>query len=130
MGMKIKVGEKALLIVIALIVIGIVAWSASGYFVMDDSNGSDLTDLDKFAKCLTDKGATLYVSAYCGHCKNQKEMFGDSFEHVNSVECTENQELCQEKGIIGVPTWVINGLPYSGVQSFERLSELTGCSLS
>ena len=128
--MEIKIGGKALLIIIALIVIGIVAWSASGYFVKDEGNGNNLSDLDKFAKCLTEKGATVYVSTYCGHCKNQKEMFGDSLRYINQVECTENQQLCQEKGIKGVPTWIINGLPYSGVQSFERLSELTGCSLS
>ena len=123
--MEIKIGIKALLIIVVLIVIGVVAWSASGYFVQNDNS-----DLDKFAKCLAEKGATVYVSQYCGHCKNQKEMFGDSLKYLNLVECTENQQLCEEKGITGVPTWIINGLPYAGVQSFERLSELTGCSLS
>jgi len=102
----------------------------SGYFVKDESDESDLSDLDKFAKCLTENGATIYVSKYCGHCEHQKEMFGESFEYVNSVECTENQELCQQMGIEGVPTWIINGKSYTGVQSFETLSSLTGCSLS
>ena len=119
-----------LLVIIVLIVLGIVAWSMSGYFVGDENDGTGLSDLDKFAKCLSERGATVYVSTYCGHCKNQKEMFGDSLKYLNLVECTENQQLCQQKGITGVPTWIINGLPYAGVQSFERLSELTGCSLS
>ena len=125
--MEIKIGGKVLLIVVILIVIGIVGFSVSGHFVKNDN---DLSDLDKFAKCLSEKGAVVYVSQYCGHCKNQKDMFGDSFKYVNSVECTENQDLCQENGISGVPTWIINGLPYAGEQSFERLSELTGCPLS
>ena len=125
--MEIKIGGKALLIIIILVVIGIVAWSTSGYFVEDDSN---LTDLDNFAKCLSEKGATVYVSEYCGHCKNQKEMFGDSLEYLNLVECTKKQELCQQMGIRGVPSWIVNGAKYEGLQSFERLSELTGCSLS
>ena len=125
--MEITIGGKVLLVIVTLIAIGLVTWSVSGYFVMNDDN---LSDLDKFAKCLTEKGATVYVSAYCGHCKNQKEMFGDSFKYINSVECTENQQLCQQNGITGVPTWIINGLPYAGVQQFERLSELTGCPLS
>ena len=86
--------------------------------------------LDEFAKCLTENGATIYVSKYCGHCEHQKEMFDDSLKYVNSVECTENQELCQQNGIRGVPSWIINGEKYEGVQSFERLSELTGCPLS
>jgi len=125
--MEIRIGGKTFLIIIVLIAIGIVAWSVSGYFVEDES---DLSDLDKFALCLKERGAILYVSAYCGHCKNQKDMFGDSLEYLNLVECTENQQLCQEKGIRGVPTWIIDGVLYSGVQQFERLSELTGCSLS
>ena len=128
--MEIKIGGKVLLIIIILIVIGIVAWSASGYFVEDENGGNDLTDLDKFAKCLTERGATIYVIKTCSACNSQKKMFGDSLNYINLVECTENQHLCQEKGISRVPTWIINGLPYVGVQSFERLSELTGCSLS
>jgi len=127
MKMEIAIGVKTLSIIIVLIVIGIVAWSVSGYFVEDKN---ELSDLDNFAKCLSERGATVYVSTYCGHCKNQKEMFGDSLKYINLVECTENQELCQQKGIRGVPTWIINGASYPGVQSFEKLSELTGCSLS
>jgi hypothetical protein len=130
MKMEIKVGEKAFLIIIVLIAIGIVAWSASGYFVKVEGSENNLSDLDGFAKCLSERGATLFISKYCGHCKDQKEMFGDSFKYVNSVECTEDQELCLEKGVRAVPTWVIKGLPYAGLQSFERLSELTGCPLS
>ena len=87
------------------------------------------SSLDKFAKCLTEKGATLYASKYCGHCQNQKEMFGDSLNYINQVECTENQELCQQMGIQGVPTWIIDGKSYVGVQSLETLSSVTGCPL-
>ena len=123
--MEVRIGGKTLLVVIVLIAIGIVTWSFSGYFVEDD-----LTDLDKFSKCLSDNGATLYVSAYCGHCQNQKEMFGDSLQHLDLVECTEKQQLCQDMEITGVPSWIINGVTYTGVQSFEKLSELTGCYLS
>ena len=125
--MEIKIGGKMLLVIIGLIVIGIVAWTASGYFVED---GSDSTGLDGFAKCLRDKGATMYGAEWCGHCKNQKEMFGESFKYVNYVECPENQQVCTENGITGYPTWIINGIPYTGAQSFEKLSSLTGCSLS
>lgn len=34
---------------------------------------------DDFAKCLTEKGAKMYGTSWCGHCKNQKALFGDSF---------------------------------------------------
>jgi len=126
MRMEIRIGGKALLVIIILIVIGIVAWSTSGYFVKDESEGSDL---DKFAECLSEKGATMYGAEWCGHCKNQKEMFDASFKYVNYVECPDNPDVCVSAGIKGYPTWIVNGLPYAGEQSFERLSELTGCSL-
>lgn len=125
--MKIKIGGKALMIVIILIVIGIIGVSASGYFV---NNGNDSGKYDNFAKCLAQKGATMYGAAWCEHCKQQKDMFGSSFKYVNYVECPDNQALCDQKGITGYPTWIINGLPYQGTQPFDRLSELTGCPLS
>ena len=123
--MKIKLRQKSLLIIGIVAVVAIIGWSVSGYFV----KGDDYNSLDKFAQCLTEKGATLYASAYCGHCKNQKEMFGDSLKYINQVECTEKQELCQQMGIQGVPTWIIDGKSYVGVQSLETLSSITGCSL-
>jgi len=59
MEMEIKISGKVLLIIILLIVIGIVAWSSTGYFVKDESEGSDLTDLDKFVR------AQLFVWEEC-----------------------------------------------------------------
>ncbi len=122
--MKIKLTRKSLLI-IGIVLLVVIGWSLSGYFIKpNDTNNYN------FAKCLTEKGATMYGAEWCGHCKNQKEMFGESFKYVNYVECPENQELCNEKGIRGYPTWIVNEVQYTGAQQFERLSELTGCSLS
>jgi len=87
------------------------------------------TNYDEFAKCLSEKEATMYGATWCSHCKNQKAMFGDSFKFVNYVECTENQNLCTEKGVTGYPTWIISNKQYPGEQSLQKLSELTGCSL-
>jgi len=84
---------------------------------------------DYFARCLSEKGATMYGASWCGHCQNQKKIFGDSFKYVNYVECPENQQLCNEKGIMGYPTWIINGEKYTGEQSIEKLSQLTGCKI-
>jgi len=125
--MEIKIGGKALLIVIILVVISLVGVSVSGYFVKNDNNSSNM---DKFAKCISEKGATMYGAEWCSHCKQQKDMFGSSFKYVSYVECPENEALCQQNGITGYPTWIIKGLPYQGLQSFERLSELTGCPVS
>jgi glutaredoxin len=92
-------------------------------------NGGAGGKYDDFAKCLADKGVVMYGSEYCGHCAAQKDIFGESFQFVNYVECTEQQQLCQQKGINAVPTWEIDGTFYTGERSLEALSELSGCPL-
>ena len=113
-------------VVVALIVIAGLFATYTGLFVADGSSGK----YDDFAKCLTSKGVVMYGSQYCSHCANQEKMFGDSFRYVTYVECSSQLELCNEKGITGTPTWIINGQTYPGEQSLQRLSELSGCPLS
>ncbi|MBL7170007.1 MAG: hypothetical protein ISS48_03235 [Candidatus Aenigmarchaeota archaeon] len=108
--------------VIVVAVLGLVVFLSTGR--------KPTEDYDEFARCLSEKGATMYGTYWCRYCKNQKAIFGDSFQYVDYVECTENPGLCLEKGIRGYPTWIIDGKQYPGEQSFERLSELTGCDLN
>jgi glutaredoxin len=114
--------KKVSLILGIVIVIGVAYSSISGYFVKTNN-------LDDFAKCLKSKGATMYGAEWCPHCQEQKKMFGDSFKYVNYVECPENQVLCEQMGVTGYPTWIINGVSYPGAQSLEKLKELTGCTV-
>lgn len=100
--------------------------------VIDEPGNSD-----DFAECLASKGVKMYGAYWCGHCQNQKDDFGSSELFINSiyVECDPRGEnpqsdLCLDKGIRGYPTWEINGKFYEGEQSFERLSELSGCNLN
>lgn len=87
--------------------------------------------VDDFAKCLADKGAIMYGASWCSHCKAQKELFGNSFQYVNYVECVKNKETCLSAGIEGYPTWVFaDGTEQSGEMSLVSLSQRTGCSLS
>jgi hypothetical protein len=69
------------------------------------SSCSLTSDKDAFAKCLTEKGWTMYGAEWCGHCKDQKALFGDSFQYIKYVECPNNTQLCLDKGINGYPTW-------------------------
>jgi len=71
--------------------------------------------------------STVYVSATCTVCAAQKEIFGDQFKNLNSVDCTEEQQKCLDMGISHVPTWVINGEKMVGLKSIEELKGLTGC---
>ena len=85
---------------------------------------------DSFAQCLTEKGAVMYGTEWCSHCQNQKKMFGKSFQYINFVDCDLRKSECQEAGISGYPTWVIEGNNYPGEQPVYRLASLTKCSLN
>jgi glutaredoxin len=116
-----------------LIVIAAVIAVIAMYYVFS-SRPQPPSIYDDFAKCLTEKGATLYGAYWCPHCKSQKELFGSSLKYVTYVECDPNGDnanptLCKTNGITGYPTWIINGTNYEGEQSLERLGSLTGCSL-
>ncbi len=84
---------------------------------------------DGFAKCLTDNNATMYGTDWCGYCKKQKDLFGNSFKNINFVDCDRNREKCVLAGVQGYPTWIINNQTYSGLQSLERLAQITGCEI-
>jgi hypothetical protein len=85
---------------------------------------------DRFAKCLTEKGMKMYGADWCGHCQNQKSMFGDSFQYVTYIECEQNKDICNSEGIRGYPTWKYNGQSYPGEKTLQGLSELSGCELN
>ncbi len=87
-----------------------------------------LSDEEKedFTQCVSDT-ATLYGAEWCGFTDQQEEVFGEHFENLDYVECTENEEKCQEAGIEGYPAWEIEGEIHSGLRQIPELSELTGC---
>ena len=108
-----------------------------------DSTGATITgfpdskniDFGSFAKCLSERGAVMYGAFWCSHCKQEKDLFGDSFQFINYVECDKNGENanpseCVEKDIIGYPTWIIDGIKQEGFQSLEQLSKYSNCKLN
>ncbi|MBU6230569.1 MAG: vitamin K epoxide reductase family protein [Cyanobacteria bacterium REEB459] len=85
------------------------------------------------AQYLKDKGISMYGAWWCPHCHEQKEAFGAQATKVLSyIECAEDginpqTKLCRSKPeISGFPTWEINGQFYSGVQSLDKLADLSG----
>ncbi len=115
----------------------------AGCVTNEDSNNSTNTeptvavpsDMDSFAKCLTEKGAKLYGAVWCPHCQNQKKAFGESVQYVTYVECAvegskEQATACKTAGIEGYPTWQFaDGSEILGEATFEQLSEKTSCPL-
>jgi len=84
---------------------------------------------DEFAKCLTEKGVVVYGNDFCSYTGQQLNYFGKSEKYLNYIKCVSNKQLCNQKDIQITPTWEINGEMYEQIQTFERLSTLTGCEI-
>lgn len=112
-----KVNSKylTLFVLLVIILISIIVIFYRG------ANGHTPEDV---AQCISGK-ATLYTQLGCHACEYQEDLFGDSYQHLDVVDCYFEREKCGE--ITGTPTWIINGEKYLGVQSIEKLKELTGC---
>jgi len=77
-------------------------------------------------KCIA-QNSILIVSKICGHCANQKALLGDYLDLFNLIDIQEHPEVWEQYDLIGVPTWVINNQTYPGVQSIDKLKQITGC---
>jgi hypothetical protein len=89
-------------------------------------------DINAFAKCLSEKGLQFYGSKYCGYCSQQKELFGESLQYVNYIECVDENDQWKEEcsEIQSVPTWVsVDGQKSAGFKTINQLAELSGCPL-
>ncbi len=87
---------------------------------------------DILAKCLTEKGIKMYGTYKCGYCNSQKQMFSESFQYIDYIECDSAGEnaapsTCQEAGVNAYPTWIINNKKYEGEQSLNKLKQISEC---
>jgi hypothetical protein len=116
---------------IRAVAVVVVCLSATPYTAADKPG-----KLDGFARCLGEKKATMYGAFWCDHCREQKELFGDSAQYLPYVECVEKgtrkiTEPCKALGIRRTPTWIFeSGERIEGkVLSLRDLSEKSGCRL-
>jgi hypothetical protein len=84
------------------------------------------------AKHLRQTGATLYGAYWCPLCYQQLQLFGKEAATTKllKVECAEDAKnaqvaKCDKAGITGLPTWIIKGKYYPGIQTLEKLAQLT-----
>jgi len=82
---------------------------------------------EEIAKCIGEN-SFLYVQLGCSHCETQEKMFGKNYQYLDSTDCFYEREKCSLAEIRGTPTWIINDVQYTGVQTIEKLQELTGCN--
>ena len=84
------------------------------------------------ARHLKKIGAKEYIAWWCPHCHEQKQLFGkEAYGEIAHVDCAEGAsdsqpDLCQAANIQSFPTWKINGKTFEGVQSLEKLAQVSG----
>jgi len=81
---------------------------------------------NELAKCIASKSA-LYTQTGCFACQKQESLFGDTYKNLNVINCAMAGNICLNEDITATPTWIINGEKYVGVQTIEKLKELTNC---
>ncbi|MGY0560206.1 vitamin K epoxide reductase family protein [Luteimonas sp. A277] len=81
---------------------------------------------------LESTGARYYGASWCGSCARQTRMFGASAGRLPYVECSPQgrggpvARECTTAGVSSYPSWQINGLMHSGIQTPEQLAQLSG----
>ncbi|MEK6913721.1 MAG: hypothetical protein AABW47_03565 [Nanoarchaeota archaeon] len=99
----------------------IIAIVSLAFFVISKNKNETPDDI---AKCIG-KNSILYIQLGCSACKTQENLFGESYQYLTKVDCWFERDKCTE--IQKTPTWIIKGEKYEGVQSIEKLKELTNC---
>jgi len=120
----IKMEKKNKILLIGILTVLIIVISFYGYG-NTTGNVIKVGKYDEFAKYLTEQDVKMYGTEWCSHCKNQKELFGSSFQYIDYVDCDKNRQECLSAGVQGYPTWKIKGQNYPGEQSIERLAQLS-----
>ena len=77
-------------------------------------------------QCIGDN-AELYIQKGCHACEKQINMLEGDCECLTIIDCWEQRKKCITNKITATPTWIINEEKYIGVQSLEKLKELTNC---
>jgi hypothetical protein len=122
---------KIFVIVIVVLVVGVI-----GLAVFRAGPGTaNAGELDQFATCLKDKGATFYGAFWCPHCQAEKKLFGSSVKLLPYVECStpdgnSQTQICIDKKIQSYPTWEFaDGTRLTGETPLSQLAEKTQCTL-
>lgn len=78
------------------------------------------------AECIGSK-AILYTQLGCHACEAQEDLFGKNYQYLDVIDCWYDHQACIDTNITATPTWIINNEKVIGVQTIEKLQELTGC---
>ncbi len=121
-----KILKKLILVLAGAVIGGVLLIILLPYQKLNYSD----EQLEKLAKCLSEKNVIMYGNYNCPHCQSQKVAFKEAFKFIRYIECTENINLCLEAKIEAVPTWILSdGRKLVGFQGIEKLSKESGCMI-
>jgi len=80
------------------------------------------------ARCLTDKGVTMYGADTCEACQNQKKILGEDFKNIKYVNCEFFYNECRKMNIATYPVWTFGERKLLGTQTRSALAAFAGCS--
>lgn len=122
MKKKRKLIEKKtiMIIVILIILIGIT------FIIYAQKANNNSTEFKKLGNCIG-KNSILYVQEGCNACHVQLNHLQEIKEHLKIIDCREEWSVCSQKGIRVTPTWEIKGELVTGIQSLEKIQQLTNC---
>ena len=112
----------AIIITIGLYLISGVITRYTGYAVSEQV-------IDDFAACLEQQDITLYINTETPEEILKKNEIINYLPYVKIMNCKRDKETCDEIGIIGFPTWLINNQIITGELTLQDLSEFSGCRL-
>eukprot|EP00668_Euglena_longa_P012027 GGOE01014451.1.p1 GENE.GGOE01014451.1~~GGOE01014451.1.p1 ORF type:complete len:326 (+),score=96.57 GGOE01014451.1:113-1090(+) len=100
-----------------------------------EAQPADVTthDINDFARCIGRNGFVMFGSMSCGHCLQQKALFGEAFQFIPFVSCASGSN-CTQHRVTGYPTWLqlVNDREqqrHVGILSLATLGNLTRCIL-
>jgi len=108
-----------------LIITIIIILSITIISILAFSKNPSKTDSET-SKCIGSK-SVLYTQLGCHACKAQEDMFGENYQYLNVIDCWYENQPCIDNNITATPTWIIKNQKYTGVQTIDKLKELTGC---
>ena len=96
----------------------------AGIIIYSKSAGNPTIPSEQVSRYIGEH-SILYVQTGCIHCTEQEELFGENVKYLNMIDCLQDTQACINASIDATPTWVINNEKYVGVQSVEKLKQLT-----
>lgn len=89
------------------------------------------------ARCLTEKGATLYVADWCPYCNRLLDDFGPSATQLRITHCFDDRSdaaACEKFNLPGVPIFLMPDpenpkkmVRLVGYASMRSIAEWSGC---